>query len=161
VDWNEFTAIATGVLALGLIPTAIGIWITYKAATDDLHATQRAAELALMASREELQATREATQTAQEMAQRQLEASYRPLLIDGVRTGPVSENDRVPITSEGRINIEFPGGHGDAFDPRQIYVALWRADEHRGPSPQCRQRPRGADGRWPRRCAITWRASAT
>jgi len=27
MDWNEFTAIATGVLALGLIPTAIGIFV--------------------------------------------------------------------------------------------------------------------------------------
>jgi hypothetical protein len=32
MNWREFTAIATGVLALGLIPTAIGIWVTYKAA---------------------------------------------------------------------------------------------------------------------------------
>jgi hypothetical protein len=79
MDWNEFTAIATGVLALGLIPTAIGIWVTYKAATDDLRATQQAAEVAQRASRDELQATRDATQTAQAMAQRQLEASYRPL----------------------------------------------------------------------------------
>jgi hypothetical protein len=124
MDWNEFTAIATGVLALGLIPTAIGIWVTYKAATDDLHATQRAAELAHKASRDELQATREATQTAQEMAQRQLEASYRPLLINVVPTGPVSDNDPVLIASQGRINVAFPGGHSDAFDPRQIYVNL-------------------------------------
>ena len=124
MNWTEFTAIATGVLALGLIPTAIGIWVTYKAATDDLHATQRAAELAQRASHDELQATREATQTAQAMGQRQIEASYRPLLIDVVPSGPVSENDRVLIASEGRIKVEFPGGHGDVFDPRQIYVAL-------------------------------------
>jgi len=43
MDWNQVTAIATSVLALGLIPTAIGIWVTYKAATDDLRATQHAA----------------------------------------------------------------------------------------------------------------------
>jgi hypothetical protein len=123
LDWNEFTAIATGVLALGLIPTAIGIWITYKAATDDLHATQRAAELALMASREELQATREATQTAQAMAQRQLEASYRPLLIDVVPSGPISASDPIEVGVGKRIKVKFPGGHSDNFDPRQIYVA--------------------------------------
>jgi hypothetical protein len=120
MDWTEFTAIATGVLALGLIPTAIGIWVTYKAATDDLHATQHAAELAQRASRDELQATSEATQTAQ--AQRQLEASYRPLLIDVVPTGPISPNDP-PFVTTGRIKVEFPGGHADIFDPRQIYVA--------------------------------------
>jgi hypothetical protein len=124
MDWNEVTAIATGVLALGLIPTAIGIWVTYKAATDDLHATQHAAEVAQRASHDELQATREATQTAQATAQRQLEASYRPLLIDVVPSGPVSENDRVLIASQGRINVKFPGGHSDGFDPRQIYVGL-------------------------------------
>jgi hypothetical protein len=124
MDWSEFTAIATGVLALGLIPTAIGIWITYKAATDDLHATQRAAELALMASREELQAMREATQTAQEMAQRQLESSYRPLLIDVVPTGPVSQNDPVLVAAPTLMEIEFPGGHSDTIDSRQTYVAL-------------------------------------
>jgi hypothetical protein len=124
MDWNQVTAIATSVLALGLIPTAIGIWVTYKAATDDLRATQHAAEVAQQASRDELQATREATQTAQAMAERQLEASYRPLLIDVVPSGPVSENDRVLIASQGRINVEFPGGHSEAFDPRQIYVGL-------------------------------------
>lgn len=124
MDWNEVTAIATGVLALGLIPTAIGIWVTYKAATDDLRATQHAAEVAQRASHDELQATREATQTAQATAQRQLAASYRPLLIDVVPSGPVSENDRVLIASQGRINVEFPGGHTDGFDPRQIYVGL-------------------------------------
>lgn len=32
MNWSEFTAIATCVLALGLIPTAIGLLITYKAA---------------------------------------------------------------------------------------------------------------------------------
>lgn len=124
MDWNEFTAIATGVLALGLIPTAIGIWVTYKAATDDLRATQHAAEIAQQASRDELQATREATQTAQAMAQRQLEASYRPLLIDVVPTGPVSSNDRVLRAPPNRINLAFPGGHEDTIDPRQIYVGL-------------------------------------
>jgi hypothetical protein len=124
MDWSEFTAIATGVLALGLIPTAIGIWITYKAATDDLRATQQAAEVAQRASRDELEATREATRTAQAMAQRQLEASYRPLLIDVVPTGPVSLNDPIDMALGDRIWVEFPGGHGDTFDPRQIYVAL-------------------------------------
>jgi hypothetical protein len=124
MNWTEFTAIATGVLALGLIPTAIGIWVTYKAATEDLHATQRAAELAQRASHDELQATREATKAAQAIGQRQIEASYRPLLIDVVPSGPVSENDRVLIASQGRINVEFPGGHSEVFDPRQIYVGL-------------------------------------
>jgi hypothetical protein len=58
------------------------------------------------------------------MAQRQLEASYRPLLIDVVPSGPVSDNDAVLIASQGRINVEFPGGHSEAFDPRQIYIGL-------------------------------------
>ncbi len=58
------------------------------------------------------------------MAQRQLEASYRPLLIDVVPTGPVSLNDPIEMALGDRIRVEFPGGHGDTFDPRQIYVAL-------------------------------------
>jgi hypothetical protein len=124
MDWNELTAIATGVLALGLIPTAIGIWITYKAATDDLRATQGAAEIAQQASREELEATREATQTARAMAQRQLEASYRPLLIDVVPTGPISASDPPTFGTPNRIRVAFPGGHSDGFDPRQVYVSL-------------------------------------
>jgi hypothetical protein len=124
MDWSEFTAIATGVLALGLIPTAIGIWITYKAATDDLHATQQAAEAAQRASHDELEATREATQTARTMAQRQLEASYRPLLIGVVPTGPVSRNDPVLVAAPTQMEIEFPGGHSDTIDSRRTYVAL-------------------------------------
>jgi hypothetical protein len=132
MNWNEVTAIATGVLALGLIPTAIGIWVTYKAATDDLHATQDAAEAAQQASRDELQATREATQTAQVMAQCQIEASYRPLLIDVVPSGPISVIDPLMIGSPRRIKVEFPGGHSGAFDPRQIYVALRRCLRMKG-----------------------------
>ena len=59
------------------------------------------------------------------MAQRQLEASYRPLLIDVVPTGPVSSNDPVlAVATQPLIHVEFPGGHSDRFDPRQIYVAL-------------------------------------
>jgi len=58
------------------------------------------------------------------MAQRQLEASYRPLLIDVVPTGPISPNDPLPIASLGLIKIEFPSGHSADIDPRQIYVGL-------------------------------------
>ena len=29
-DWNEVTAIAAGLLAIGLIPTALGIWLPSK-----------------------------------------------------------------------------------------------------------------------------------
>jgi hypothetical protein len=108
INWNEFTAIATGVLALGLIPTGIGIWVTYKAAKDDLHATQDAARIAQAAARE------------------QIEASHRPLLIEVPPDGPVSYDPLVihPAGDVPRVRTEFPGGHVANLDPRQVYVHL-------------------------------------
>jgi hypothetical protein len=58
------------------------------------------------------------------MAQHQLEASYRPLLIDVVPSGPVSSDDHLVSSVQPLIHVEFPGGHHDTFDPRRIYVAL-------------------------------------
>jgi len=100
IDWNEVTAIATGVLALGLIPTAIGIWITYKAATDDLHATQYAAAV------------------AQQAAQVQIEASRLPLLVDVTETTS-ADSDLDPTSS---ALLKFPGGHTAETDWRHVYV---------------------------------------
>jgi hypothetical protein len=124
VDWNEFAAIATGALA---VFAAIAARYARLAA---LYA-KRDIEVQLEASHDELEAAREATETAQAMAQRQievsqrqLEASYRPLLIDVVPTGPVSPNDPLASGLGHRIKVEFPGGHSDNFDPREIYVGL-------------------------------------
>jgi hypothetical protein len=107
-DWNEVTAIATSVLALGLIFTVIGIRLTYKAATDDIHATKEAARIAQAAARE------------------QIEASHRPLLIEVPPDGPISYDPLVihPLGDAPRIHTEFAGGHVADFDPRQIYVHL-------------------------------------
>ncbi|HTZ64727.1 MAG TPA: hypothetical protein VMB51_11545 [Solirubrobacteraceae bacterium] len=107
-DWNEVTAIATSLLALGLIPTAIGIWVTYKAAKDDLHATQDAAQKAEAAARE------------------QIAASHRPLLIEVAPDGPIACDPLIihPAGDVPRIHTEFSGGHVADLDPRQVYVHL-------------------------------------
>jgi hypothetical protein len=117
VDWNEFAAIATGLLAVFAA-------IAARYAKRDI-------ELQLRASHNELQAAREATETSQVMAQRQievsqrqLEASYRPLLIDVVPTGPISPNDPLRYAKPPRIDVDFPGGHEQTIDPRQIYAGL-------------------------------------
>jgi hypothetical protein len=92
---------------------------------------KRDIEVQLEASHDALEAAHESTETAQAMAQRQiefsqrqLEASYRPLLVDVVPTGPVSLNDPIGIGRGDRIKVEFPGGHSDNLDPREIYVDL-------------------------------------
>jgi hypothetical protein len=124
MNWNEFAAIATGALAVFAAIAARYARLAARYAKRDI-------EVQLEASHDALEAAREATETAQAMAQRQievsqrqLEASYRPLLIDVVPTGPISPNDPTLIASQGRINVEFPGGHSEAFDPRQIYIGL-------------------------------------
>jgi len=117
MDWNEVTAIATAGLAL-LTLALVGVaYIAARYARRDI-------EVQLNASHDDLRATREATQTAQATAQRQLEASYRPLLIDVVPTGPVSRNDPVLTAARHLMHLEFPGGHRDTIDPRKVYVGL-------------------------------------
>ena len=117
MDWNEVTAIATAGLALLTLALVIAAFIAARYARRDI-------EVQLQASHDDLRVTREATQTTQTMAQRQLEASYRPLLIDVVSTGPFSSIDPRLLGSPDKINVEFPGGHSGAFDPRQVYVDL-------------------------------------
>jgi len=131
MNWNEFAAIATGALAVFAAIAAAYARLAARYAKVDIDVQLRASRAQLEASHDELQAAREATETSQAMAQRQievsqrqLEASYRPLLIDVVPTGPISASDPIEVGIGKRIKVEFPGGHGDQFDPRQIYVAL-------------------------------------
>jgi hypothetical protein len=78
----------------------------------------------LQTSAADLSTTREATAAAQAAVQRQIEASYRPLLIDIPPYGPIDPNDPLIPTDSPRIRLDFPGGHTDDADPRQVYVAL-------------------------------------
>lgn len=112
-DWAKITAeatvalaVVTAVLAVAAIVAAVFTWRGLRTAADDLRATQ------------------EATTVAQEMAQRQIEASYRPLLIDVPPYGPIDPNDPLVPADSPRIHLDFPGGHTDVADPRQIYVRL-------------------------------------
>ena len=112
-DWAKITAdatvalaVVTAVLAVAAIVAAVFTWRGLRTAADDLRATQ------------------EATTVTQEMAQRQIDASYRPLLIDVPPYGPLDPNDPLVPADSPRIRLDFPGGHTDVADPRQIYVQL-------------------------------------
>jgi hypothetical protein len=113
-DWAKITAeatvwlaVVTAVLAAAAIVAAVFTWRGLRTAAEDLRATQ------------------DATTVAQEMAQRQIEASYRPLLIDVPPYGPIDPNDPLVSADDSpRIRLDFPGGHTDFADPRQIYVHL-------------------------------------
>jgi hypothetical protein len=112
IDWGEVTALAT--VALVLAASAAALY------------AKRDIEAHLHTSAEDLRATREATKAAQEVAQCQLQASYRPLLIEVPPLGPPDAGDRPPVagTNKGRVQLRFPGGHEGYADPREVYVAL-------------------------------------
>ncbi len=112
IDWSEVTALAT--IALVLAASAAALY------------AKRDIEAHLSTSAEDLHATREATKAAQGAAQRQLQASYRPLLIEALPDGPPDESDRALVAgpNRGRVQLRFPGGHEDFADPRVVYVAL-------------------------------------
>jgi hypothetical protein len=113
-DWSKVTAEATVVLAA---ITAVLAVAAIAAAV--------LARRGLKTAAEDLKATHEATEAGQAMAQRQIEASYRPLLIDVAPSGPVDNNDDLLASySAPRIRLDFPGGHTDDIDPRHIYVHL-------------------------------------
>jgi hypothetical protein len=112
INWSEVTALAT--IALVLAASAAALY------------AKRDIEAHLRTSADDLHATREATKAAQEVAQRQLQASYRPLLIEVPPHGPPDEGDRPLVAgpNKGRVQLRFPGGHEDHADPRSVYVAL-------------------------------------
>jgi hypothetical protein len=105
-DWNEFTAIATGALAL----------LTFILAG----AAIIAAGYARRGIEADLQTSREATEAAQTMTQRQIESTHRPLLIDVTETSSASPDldpDRIP-------RLHFAGGHEVDVDWRRVYVGF-------------------------------------
>jgi hypothetical protein len=112
-DWTEITAEATIALAAVSAVLAVAAIVAAVFTSRGLHTAAA-----------DLRATQESTTVAQEMAQRQIEASYRPLLIDVAPYGPVDPNDPLVPADEPRIRLDFPGGHTDVADPRQIYVHL-------------------------------------
>jgi hypothetical protein len=118
VDWNEVTAIATAALAL----------LTFILAGAAIHAARyakRDIDTQLETSAADLRATREATVAAQEMAQRQLEASYRPLLIDVAPDSGAEVGEEVMLSlGEPVIHLSFPGGHTGEVAPYNAYVGL-------------------------------------
>jgi len=76
IDWTEFTAIATGALALLTLALAV------IAVAGSIYA-KRSIEA-------DLQISREATAAAQAMTSEQIESTYRPLLIDVTQTAPAT-----------------------------------------------------------------------
>jgi hypothetical protein len=123
IDWNEVTAIATSVLALGIAIAGWGVWETRNAARRDLKATEDAARAAKLAAEQELQATREAATAADIAARHQIEASYRPLLVDVIRKGPVPPDmEAFRLDREDLIQIEI-GAMDECIDPRIVWVA--------------------------------------
>jgi hypothetical protein len=133
-DWGRVTAWATVALAVisgvVLIPTAIGVWVTYRAAKDDLKVT-----------RETLQVTRDAADAAKRDAEReigllqqQLEAEHRPLLIEVVASGPIfadmGAHPNPKIVPNRRadhpptIEVKFGQREGHEIDPRSAYVGI-------------------------------------
>lgn len=92
MDWIEFTAIATGVLAVGVPPTLVFAGLAYRTAKEDLEATNK-------------------------IAREQIEAEHRPLLID---VPPPGLTDT--MSPDNSVGVQFPGGHVMFFDWRRPYV---------------------------------------
>jgi hypothetical protein len=109
--WSEVTAIATCVLAAGVIVAVWGVWETRTAAQSDLTAT------------------REAATAAEAAARRQIEASYRPLLIEVLRHGPIGPDMEAfenPTPSHRAILPKIidisVGALTRSIDPRAVHV---------------------------------------
>jgi hypothetical protein len=100
VEWAAVTAIATALLVAGVAVTLWGVWETRKAATADLEATQS-----------------------------ELRASYRPLLIEVLRDGPITPDMEAIANRLGQrgddmpfvVELNLPGA-GRFIDPRKVYV---------------------------------------
>lgn len=104
VDWGAVTGLATAVLAVGIIVTLWGVWEARNAAKAELVTTQA-----------------------------QLRATYRPLLIEVLREGPVTpdmgakENPTIqhravlPWVASVTIGVTGPTV---SIDPRTVYVDL-------------------------------------
>jgi hypothetical protein len=104
VNWDEVTALATVVLAIGVPPA---VWAAFRA--------NRAAQ-------DDLTATRGAATAAETAAHRQIEASFRPLLADVIRKGPVTDDmEAFNAAGRWRINIEI-GDQNLDIDPRIVWV---------------------------------------
>ena len=114
-DWTEVTAWATIALAtvtfLLVVAAVFAAWYA-----------RRDIQTHLETSAAELSANQEATRSAQATAQQQIEASYRPLLID------VSEYTSKPSDLDplGEVELHFTGGpgHDARIDWRKVYVAF-------------------------------------
>jgi hypothetical protein len=74
----------------------------------------------LKTAAEDLSATRDATEAAQRAAQRQIEASYRPLLIDVTET----TSARSDLDPNNRLELTLPGGYQTEADWRRAYVRI-------------------------------------
>jgi hypothetical protein len=116
VDWNEVTALATVVPAGGVGVALVGVWATRDAA------------------RKDLTATREAGQAAEEAARRQIEAGFRPLLIDVPRNRRITPDMEAFDNPEPRTQAALPkvidvcvgDDQWGPIDPRAVFVYLSR-----------------------------------
>jgi hypothetical protein len=111
IDWNEITAISTAALAALTFALVIAAFFAARYAKRDI-------ETQLATSAEDLKATRDATEAAQSAVQRQIEASYRPLLVDVTETTSVHSD----LDPGDQVRLHFPGGHDVDVDWRRVYV---------------------------------------
>ncbi len=94
MDWNEFAAIATGVLAVFAAIAAFYARLAYRTAKEDLEATNQ-------------------------IAREQIEAEHRPLLIDITPTAPAATD----LDGGANAFVDFPGGKEQVhIDGRRVYV---------------------------------------
>jgi hypothetical protein len=119
-DWSEVTAWATVALNGGVFVAVLSVRQDRRAADRSAAATRQATEQAKQAARE-----------AREDARRQLEASYRPLLIEVLRNGPVTpdmeartEQRLHAMTLPPTLEIEIGDAVWEPIDPRAVFVKV-------------------------------------
>jgi hypothetical protein len=113
VDWGEVTALGTAALALGVPIASWGVFLAYRASTQDITAT------------------REAMYAAHDDAEQQLEAAEQPLLIEVLRHGPVTDDMEAVPNPDARQRAALPmmvsahlGLAPRSIDPRAAYVVV-------------------------------------
>jgi hypothetical protein len=121
---ETMTAWATLTLAI-LTASLAGVtaWLVHRT-REGMRQQQTAAEA-------DLDANREATRSAQATAQRQIEATYRPLLIDVLRYGPIytsmgARREPPGPTANREASLDLVrvshGGQAHDIDPRRVWA---------------------------------------
>jgi gas vesicle protein len=140
--WDALTAIFTGLLLVGVVIAAWSVWEARNASREDRDATKEASEKASEDAKEELEATRQAAKEASDAASRQLaaakqqlQASYRPLLIDVLPNGPItadmesfSYKPGIRGDDKQAVMINVGGRERGRIDPRSVLVDISSTD---------------------------------